>query len=118
MVLNIKKESFGAWILVTLEGSLDAMTAPQFDQEVFPEVEKRLDIALDVSKLQYISSMGLRSLSRLAKKTGEVYHHVAICGMTGEVKNVITSSKVDAFLEVYEKLGDLPFTVEIPVTDR
>lgn len=31
MALNIKKESLGNWMLVTLEGSLDAMTAPQFD---------------------------------------------------------------------------------------
>ncbi len=111
--MELKKEIFGVWILFTLKGRLDMQTAPDFDKELLPEIEKRLDIALDVSGLEYISSMGIRSLVLAAKKTNEVHHRVAICGMRPAVKEVIESSGVNAFMDVYDNLSDLPFAADI-----
>ncbi|MBQ7497493.1 MAG: STAS domain-containing protein [Selenomonas sp.] len=111
--MELKKEVFGVWVLFTLKGRLDMQTAPEFDKEVFPEIEKRLDIALDVSDLEYISSMGIRSLVQTAKKTGDVHHRVAICGMQPAVKEILESAGVTAFLDVYDDLSDLPFAGDI-----
>jgi len=111
--MDLKKEIFGVWILFTLKGRLDAQTAPDFDKEVLPEIAKRLDIVLDVSELEYISSMGIRSLVQAAKKTSEVSHHVAVCGMRPEVKDVVEASGINAFLEVYDSISDLPFATDI-----
>ena len=111
--MELKKEVFGVWILFTLKGRLDAQTAPDLDKEMLPEIDKRLDIVLDVSELEYISSMGIRSLVQAAKKTAEVNHRVAICGMTSEVKEVIEVSGVSAFLDVYDSVSDLPFAADI-----
>jgi anti-anti-sigma factor len=111
--MELKKEVFGVWILFTLKGRLDAQTAPDLDKEMLPEISKRLDIVLDVSDLEYISSMGIRSLVQAAKKTAEVNHRVAICGMSAEVKEVIEVSGVNAFLDVYDSVSDLPFAADI-----
>ena len=111
--MELKKEVFGVWILFTLKGRLDMQTAPDFDKELLPEIEKRLDIVLDASDLKYISSMGIRSLVLAAKKTSEVNRRVAICGMRPEVKEVIESAGVDAFMDVYDNLSDLPFAADI-----
>ena len=111
--MELKKEVFGVWILFTLKGRLDAQTAPDLDKEMLPEIDKRLDIVLDVSELEYISSMGIRSLVQAAKKTAEVNQRVAICGMTSEVKEVIEVSGVSAFLDVYDSVSDLPFAADI-----
>ena len=113
MELELKKEVFGVWILFSLKGRLDAKTAPDLDKEMLPEIAKRLDIVLDVSELEYISSMGIRSLVQAAKKTAEVNHRVAICGMRPEVKEVVEVSGVNAFLDVYDKVSDLPFAADI-----
>ena len=111
--MELKKEVFGVWILFTLKGRLDAQTAPDLDKEMLPEIDKRLDIVLDASELEYISSMGIRSLVQAAKKTSEVNHRVAICGMQPEVKEVIEVSGIGAFLDVYDSVSDLPFAADI-----
>lgn len=111
--MELKKEVFGVWILFSIKGRLDAQSAPDFDKEVLPEIDKRLDIVLDVSELDYISSMGIRSVVQAAKKTAEVNHHVAICGMRPAVKEVIEASGIDAFLNIYDSISDLPFAADI-----
>lgn len=111
--MELKKEIFGVWILFTVRGRLDAQTAPKLDEELLPEIEKRLDIVLDFSELEYISSMGIRSIMQAVKKTYELNHRVAICGMRPPVKEVLSSARIDALLDVYDNLSDLPFASDI-----
>ena len=103
--MELKKEIFGVWILFTVRGRLDAQTAPKLDKELLPEIEKRLDIVLDFSELEYISSMGIRSIMQAIKKTYELNHRVAICGMRPAVKEVLFSARIDALLDVYDNLS-------------
>ena len=60
-MLNITKNQNGDTLTVSLEGRLDTTTAPELEQEI-----KNLDgvdaLVLDFSKLDYISSAGLRVL--------------------------------------------------------
>jgi len=111
--MELKKEIFGVWILFTVRGRLDAQTAPKLDKELLPEIEKRLDIVLDFSELEYISSMGIRSIMQAIKKTYELNHRVAICGMRPAVKEVLSSARIDALLDVYDNLSELPFASDI-----
>ena len=111
--MELKKEVLGVWILFTVRGRLDAQTAPKLDKELLPEIEKRLDIVLDFSELEYISSMGIRSIMQAVKKTYELNHRVAICGMRPAVKEVLSSARIDALLDVYDNLSDLPFASDI-----
>ena len=111
--MELKKEIFGVWVLFTVRGRLDAQTAPKLDEELLPEIEKRLDIVLDFSELEYISSMGIRSIMQAVKKTYELNHRVAICGMRPVVKEVLSSARIDALLDVYDNLSDLPFASDI-----
>lgn len=111
--MELKKEIFGVWILFTVRGRLDAQTAPKLDKELLPEIEKRLDIVLDFSELEYISSMGIRSIMQAIKKTYELNHRVAICGMRPPVKEVLSSARIDALLDVYDNLSELPFASDI-----
>ena len=67
--MELKKEVFGVWILFSLKGRLDAQSAPDFDKELLPEIAKRLDIVLDASELEYISSSGLRLFLSIRKET-------------------------------------------------
>ena len=112
--MEMTKEIFGVWIFFKLKGRLDMKTAPEFEKEILPEIEKRMDIALDFSELEFISSMVIRSIMTAIKKLHEVHHHIAICGMKDEVKNSIELTGINHLVEVYEKLSDLPFASDIP----
>lgn len=113
--MEMKKTVLGVWILFKLKGRLDANSAPELDKELNSEIEKRLDIVLDFSELDFISSMGLRSIMLAAKKTYEHNHHVAICGMKGMVKDTIESSGMSGLVDVYDDISKLPFAYDVPV---
>ena len=60
--MTITKEWKGTELIVALEGRLDTMTAPELEAELNQDLEKAESLTLDFSKLEYISSAGLRVL--------------------------------------------------------
>ena len=60
--MTITKEKNGNAVLVALEGRLDTMTAPELEEELNRSMPEADTLTLDFSKLDYISSAGLRVL--------------------------------------------------------
>ena len=60
--MTITKEWKGTELIVALEGRLGTMTAPELEAELNQNLEKAERLTLDFSKLEYISSAGLRVL--------------------------------------------------------
>ena len=60
--MKITKEKNGNARLVALEGRLDTMTAPELEAELKQELNGVESLELDFSRLDYISSAGLRVL--------------------------------------------------------
>lgn len=61
-MLNINKVKDGDKLNISLEGRLDTTTAPQLEEAVNASVEGVKDLSFDMTKLEYISSAGLRVL--------------------------------------------------------
>ena len=61
-MLNIKKNKEGGALTVALEGRLDTTTAPQLEAELKNSLADVQELTLDLEKLEYISSAGLRVL--------------------------------------------------------
>jgi len=60
--MTITKNLNGTTLEVALEGRLDTMTAPELEAELNGSMEGAESLVLDFSKLDYISSAGLRVL--------------------------------------------------------
>ena len=60
--MTIQKTTDGSKMTLALEGRLDTTTAPQLEAEVKGALEGVTELILDFSKLEYISSAGLRVL--------------------------------------------------------
>ena len=60
--MTIAKELNGADLKIALEGRLDTMTAPELEAELNQNLGNAETLTLDFSKLDYISSAGLRVL--------------------------------------------------------
>ena len=58
----ITKELNGTDLKIALEGRLDTMTAPELEAELNQSLKNAESLTLDFSKLDYISSAGLRVL--------------------------------------------------------
>ena len=64
--MNINKSQNGNELLVTVEGRIDPITAPQFEQELMASRLETIDrLTLDFQNLEYISSSGLRVLMQV-----------------------------------------------------
>ncbi len=60
--MTITKKMNGTTLEIALEGRLDTMTSPELEAELKDSMEGADSLILDFSKLDYISSAGLRVL--------------------------------------------------------
>ncbi len=60
--MNITKNLNGSSLEIALEGRLDTMTAPGLEAELRKSMDGAESLTLDFSRLEYISSAGLRVL--------------------------------------------------------
>ncbi|MDO4866956.1 MAG: STAS domain-containing protein [Clostridia bacterium] len=78
--MTISKNQNGSTLTVALEGRLDTTTAPELEQELKESMDSATELILDFSKLDYISSAGLRVLlsahKAMAGKGGMKVTHV------------------------------------------
>ena len=74
-MLNITKKSEGTTLEVALEGRLDTTTAPQLEAELKSDLPGVTNLIMDIEKLEYISSAGLRvllSAQKIMNKQGSM----------------------------------------------
>jgi anti-sigma B factor antagonist len=90
--MTIEKHRQGAELTVMLEGRLDTVSAPDFDAVVKNELLGVDTFILDLKKLQYTSSAGLRVIL-IAQKT-----------MNKQGK-LILKNVPEAVMEVFEMTG-------------
>ena len=88
--MDIQKVTDGSKVTMTVSGRLDTNTAPQFEKELKDCLNGVDDLTLDFSKLDYISSAGLRVLL----STQKVMNH------QGEMKLIHVNDVVSEIFEV------------------
>ena len=78
--MTITKKQNGTALEIALEGRLDTMTAPELEAELNKDLGSVESLTLDFSKLDYISSAGLRVLlsahKAMSSKGGMKVTHV------------------------------------------
>ncbi len=60
--MTINKNRSGSTLTIALEGRLDTTTAPDLEKEIKVGLDGVTELVMDFSKLDYISSAGLRVL--------------------------------------------------------
>lgn len=74
-----------------IEGRLDTLNAAQFEQEITPlKEEAGREIVLDCTKLEYISSSGLRVFLSLLKEVNAKGGKLTLAYINDELKGIFT----------------------------
>jgi len=90
--------------IITLEGFVDAHTAPQFESAVQSEVDSgRIRLIVDCEKLSYISSAGLGVFMTFVDEVRESGGDIKICGLVPKVKHTF---EILGFQDIFEMLED------------
>ncbi len=73
--MTIDKRENGTELVITLEGRLDTVTAPQLEAELKKSMENKTAVTMDFEGIEYISSAGLRvllSAQKIMNKQGKM----------------------------------------------
>ena len=77
--MKIVKELNNKQLVLSLEGELNTVTAPEFEEVIKNELNNVDSLIIDLAKLSYLSSAGLRVLlvaqKIMMKKDGMVVRH-------------------------------------------
>ena len=78
--MTINQNKNGSKLVLAVEGRLDTTTAPQLESEIKSSISGITELEFDFSKLDYISSAGLRvllSAQKIMNKHGSMVIHGA-----------------------------------------
>lgn len=85
--MEIIKKIEGSKCTIALEGRLDTTTAPQLEAELKSSLNDVKELVFDFSKLEYISSAGLRCLLA-AQKVMNAQGSMKITNVASEIMEV------------------------------
>ena len=92
MEASIRKDSDGKVTLI-LDGRLDTSVTPQTEKEVEPLFAyEGYEVVIDCSRLEYISSSGLRLLMAINQRCRANHCELYIKGLTEEVNDVFQTT--------------------------
>ena len=98
---ELKKDQI---LIMFPDGRLDAQTAQDFETAVIQHIDSGEPlILLDFSKLDYISSAGLRSILTAARSCKEKGGHIALSCLNDQVREIL---KVSGFSKIIKTFPD------------
>ncbi len=89
-MLKINKKKDKQAMVIALEGRLDTTTAPDFESSISSDTKEGMNVVVDMKKLAYISSAGLRVLIMVKRAIGS----------DGSLKLKNVSSDIQDVLEI------------------
>ena len=92
--------------VISLEGFLDAHTAPQFEELVQSELQGgQYRILVDCATLTYISSAGLGVFMSFVEEIRDQKGDIKICGLVPKVRHTF---EILGFQDIFDLLDDVP----------
>lgn len=105
MELNIKNEEKGTLISVT--GRMDAVSSPEFEKKLGRLIDEgNVNLIIDLTELDYISSSGLRSILITAKKLKGKNGQILLASLQAIVKEVFEISGFSIIIPIYESVEE------------
>jgi stage II sporulation protein AA (anti-sigma F factor antagonist) len=91
--MEFAQESAGDVVVAKLAGRLDSSSAPSAEEQLTRLIGSGTPrLAIDLSKLEYISSAGLRVLLLVARRVQQAHGKLALFGLTPSVHEVFSIS--------------------------
>jgi anti-anti-sigma factor len=91
--------------IAALVGRMDAMTTVEFDRWLAEQLTRgETCFVLDMHRLEYISSAGLRSLLAAAKQVKSKNGSLLLCQLGGTVEEVF---RISGFLAIFKTFGSV-----------
>lgn len=88
--------------VVEIAGDIDARTVLQAQEALVPLVQPGAKLLLDMSRVDYMSSSGLRMLLSLYRQVSSSNGSIALAGLSEEIKDTMSVTGFLRFFTTYE----------------
>ena len=98
--MQIDESTVGNALVLSPQGRLDAQSAQGFQDAVLAKVDGgTTKLLLDLERLEYVSSAGLRSVLMIAKKLRQNGGKLVVCSLRDNVAEVFRVSGFDSVID-------------------
>jgi anti-anti-sigma factor len=103
--MEIKEKQVDGVTVLSLTGSIDAMTAPKITEFIQGQIAKgNIKLIADMSGVDYTSSAGLRVLLGAIKETRSQSGDLRLTGVQPDVQKVLNLSGFTNILKMFDTL--------------
>ena len=115
----VQRSEEGDVVVLSLEGYLDAHTAPDFERAIQAEIDAaRYRLLVDGSQLKYISSAGLGVFMSFIEEVREHQGDIKICGLIPKVQQIFDILGFQAIYDMLDtRAAGLQRFVEVPTRE-
>jgi len=100
--MNISLKKSSGIDIVEIEGSIDSKTAPDLQDSILNIIAGTSKIILDLTKVSFVSSAGLRVLLMVYRQLKAKDGKVVLVGVSDEIKDVMFMTGFITFFEIEE----------------
>lgn len=100
--MQVKNEQRGEVMVLSVEGSLDALTAPDLGQAFSKQIASgHFNLVADLAEVDYSSSAGLRVLLAAVKETRQNDGDLRLAAVQTNVTKVLTLAGIASTIKQY-----------------
>ncbi len=100
--MKLAISNLGNISIVSVEGSVDGKTAPEAQGQILPLIQPKSRLILDMRGVNFMSSAGLRMLLLLYRQSTAQSSHLALVGLSQEVKDVMSMTGFLKFFAIFD----------------
>ena len=100
--MQVKSEQRGEVLVLWVEGSLDALTAPDLGKEFGTQIESgQINLVANLADVDYSSSAGLRVLLTAVKEARQNGGDLRLAAVQANVNKVLTLAGISSAIEQF-----------------
>ncbi|MFH2142190.1 MAG: STAS domain-containing protein [Bacteroidota bacterium] len=104
--MNVNISTKDDIVIITIEGSIDSKTAGDLQSQIIGKVSESDKVMLVLSKVDFVSSAGLRILLMVYRQINAKNGKVVLVGVSEEIKDVMSMTGFINFFEISENIDD------------
>lgn len=78
--------------VIEVEGNIDSKTAPEFEKAALASIKNQGQVIIDLSKVEFLSSAGLRVLLMIYRQIKVQNGKVVLVGVSEEIQEVMSNT--------------------------
>lgn len=104
--MDLTVERQGEIVVAHLAGEIDSNTSPLLQQTLLPLVTQGSQLVLDMSRVTYLSSAGLRTLLLLYRQVTQVDGRIVLAGLSEMIWDTMAVTGFLDFFSAYRTLDE------------